>query len=207
MRAELVAQAQSEPQACDTSTPTEDAEVWDVLDVDGSPTGRVVARNADGGDPEAYLRAGEFHRIVMVVVFDPVGDDPAVLIQQRSAAKAICPGLWDLTAGGSALAGETSQQAASRELAEEVGLLVDFSRQSPHISLTRPTAFLDIYLVDLPGIDPARLVLQTEEVQAVRWSTRQEILTLMDQGQFCPFHPSLVDLIFDVRRCPGELSR
>jgi len=180
-----------------------DVELWDILDTAGLPTGRVVPRNTDGGDTEANLGPGEIHRIVIVCVF---GEDNRMLIQQRTWTKIGWPGLWDLSAGGSALAGETSQQAASRELAEEVGINVDFTGQRPHISLTKPGALLDLYLTDLPGIDPATLVLQADEVQAARWSDQREILAMIGQSTFCPFHESLIHLIFDVHRHPGELS-
>jgi len=130
-----------------------------------------------------------------------------MLIQQRTWTKIGWPGLWDLSAGGSALVGETSQQAAARELAEEVGLEVDFAFQAPHISLSKPGMLLDFYLAELPNIDLATLTLQADEVQDVRWSGQQEILDMIGQGTFCPFHASLIDLIFAVRQRPGELSR
>ena len=177
-------------------------EAWDVLGVDGQPTGRVVTRNVDGGDPESNLEPGERHRIVIACVFGPDGQ---LMIQQRTSAKVDWPNLWDLT-GGSALKGETSQQAVSRELSEEVGLHLDFSDQPPHVSLTTPTAFIDIFLANVPRVDLAKLVLQEEEVQAVRWATLPEILNMIDDGTFCPYHPSLIQLIFDVRHRPGELS-
>ena len=190
--------------ASTSDAPTDgDIELWDILNTAGLPTGRVVARNTGGGDPEANLLPGEVHRIVVVCVF---GEDGRMLIQQRTWMKIGWPGLWDLSAGGSALAGETSQQAASRELAEEVGINVDFTGQRPHISLTRPGVLLDIFLTDLPDIDPATLVLQADEVQTVRWSNQREILAMIGQGTFCPFHESLIDLIYDVRRRPGELA-
>jgi len=181
-----------------------DVEMWDVLDPAGLPTGRIVARNTDGGDPEQNLHPGECHRVVIVCIF---GQNDWMLIQQRTWTKIGWPGLWDLSAGGSALAGETSQQAAARELAEEVGINADFAFQTPHISLSKPGMLLDFYLAELPNIDLATLALQADEVQDVRWSDHQEILDMIDQGTFCPFHPSLIDLIFAVRHQPGELSR
>jgi len=178
-------------------------EAWDILGVDGQPTGRVVTRNVGGGDPESNLQPGERHKVVIACVFDP---DGRLLIQQRTPTKVDWPNFWDLT-GGSALKGETSQQAISRELSEEVGLHLDFSVQVPHVTLTTPTAFIDIYLADVPSIDLTKLVLQDDEVQAVRWATLPEILNMVGDGTFCPYHRSLKQLIFDVRCRPGDLSR
>jgi len=156
---------------------------------------------------EAYYQGRARNLLVgtgdsIACVFGPAG---RLMIQQRTSTKESWPNLWDLT-GGSALKGETSQQAISRELSEEVGLHVDFSDQPPHVSLTTSTAFIDIFLTDIPSIDLATLVLQEDEVQAVRWATLPEILTMISDGTFCPYHLSLIRLIFDVRCHPGELS-
>lgn len=170
----------------------QDVEMWDVLGTDGLPTGRTVARAVDG-DPVANLRPGEFYRDVYICLFSPSGD---VLIQQRAAGKYIDPGLWDLSAGGAVLAGETSQQAASRELAEELGINIGFTGQRPVITATHPDAFFDIYLADLPDDDLSGLVLQPEEVQSARWAGMDEIVAMIADGTFCALHPSLVELVF-----------
>jgi len=164
-----------------------DVEMWDVLDEGGSPTGRTVARATDG-DPTATLRPGEYYRDVYICLFNPSGE---VLIQQRAAGKSIDPGRWDLSAGGAVISGETSQQAASRELAEELGISVDFTGQRPVITATHPDAFFDIYLADLPDNDLSRLTLQSEEVQSVRWAGLDEILAMIVNGTFCALHPKL----------------
>ena len=169
-------------------------EYWDVLNSLGLPTGRLVARDTGDGDPAKRLRSGEYHRVVVVCVF---GTTNRMLIQQRTANKLGYPNLWDLTAGGSAIAGETSQAAAARELAEEVGINIDLTGRPPHVSVARPDVFVDYYLVDGPDLDPASLVLQVEEVQAVRWATEAEILTLIAEGRFWPYPPSLINLFFD----------
>lgn len=44
---------------------------------------------------------------------------------KRHPDKASYPNYYELTAGGSALKGETSLQAVQRELAEETGILAD----------------------------------------------------------------------------------
>lgn len=59
------------------------------------------------------------HRAVQVVVVDPAG---RVWLQKRSAAKDAYPGAWDLSATGHVDPGETYDQAARRELAEELGI-------------------------------------------------------------------------------------
>lgn len=59
------------------------------------------------------------HRTAHVVVRSR---DGRILLQKRSAAKDIQPGRWDTAVGGHLHLGETYEQAARREMAEEIGL-------------------------------------------------------------------------------------
>ena len=59
------------------------------------------------------------HRTTFVVVRSSTG---SVLVHRRSDAKDLWPGRWDLAAGGVVMAGETYDDAAVRELAEELGV-------------------------------------------------------------------------------------
>lgn len=59
------------------------------------------------------------HRAVFVVVASTAG---AVLVHRRSQDKDLWPGRWDIAVGGVVVAGEGYDDAARRELAEEVGL-------------------------------------------------------------------------------------
>ena len=88
------------------------SESFDLYDINRNRTGKVLERG--NKVPEGYYRL-----VVHVCVFDK---DGRMLIQKRQPFKSGWSGMWDVTAGGSALAGDTSQQAASRELKEEVGI-------------------------------------------------------------------------------------
>ncbi len=59
------------------------------------------------------------HRAVHILVFNQNGD---LLLQKRSPWKDKNPGLWDSSTAGHVDAGETYEQAAHRELAEEIGI-------------------------------------------------------------------------------------
>lgn len=78
----------------------------------------------DGNDADEVSRTeaeskGLIIANVMVVVFNSKNH---VWIQLRSHSKSTHPGAWDVTAGGCVDAGETTMQAAVRELAEESGI-------------------------------------------------------------------------------------
>lgn len=59
------------------------------------------------------------HRASYVLVFNRTGE---LLVQQRTMTKDIYPGYYDIAAGGIVLAGESYEECAERELAEELGV-------------------------------------------------------------------------------------
>ncbi len=91
--------------------PAPGSELVDVVDPDDHVL-RTVTR--------AEMRARRLrHRAVFIAV---VGSDGRLLIHQRSFAKDLWPGRWDLAVGGVVASGESYAIAAVRELAEEVGV-------------------------------------------------------------------------------------
>jgi 16S rRNA (adenine1518-N6/adenine1519-N6)-dimethyltransferase len=64
-------------------------------------------------------REGLIHRIVRINILNEEGK---LLIQKRSQQKELFPGRWDNSTAGHVDAGETYEQAALRELNEELGL-------------------------------------------------------------------------------------
>ncbi len=80
----------------------------------------------DGGDrPLAVMSLSEAHRqslrhrTVLVLVYNPEGK---VYIQKRSRSKRLYPGRWDISVSGHVLANESREDAALRELDEELGI-------------------------------------------------------------------------------------
>lgn len=59
------------------------------------------------------------HRAVFIMV---TTSDGRLLVHRRSEAKDLWPGWWDAAVGGVVAAGESYDDAARRELAEEVGI-------------------------------------------------------------------------------------
>jgi 8-oxo-dGTP pyrophosphatase MutT (NUDIX family) len=86
-------------------------ELVDVVDEHDRVVG-VVAR--------AEMRAHRLrHRAVSIAVF---GSDGRLLVHRRADTKDVWPGMWDIAAGGVVAAGEDCDEAAVRELAEELGV-------------------------------------------------------------------------------------
>jgi isopentenyldiphosphate isomerase len=86
-------------------------ELVEHVDADGTVI-EVVTR--------ARMRAENLrHRSVAIIV---TSTDGRLLVHRRADHKDVYPGWWDVAAGGVVAAGEHSDDAAVRELAEELGI-------------------------------------------------------------------------------------
>ena len=99
-------------------------------------------------------------------------------------------------------AGETSRQAAEREFREELGYPLDLAGSRPFVTVNFPAGFDDFYIA-VRDLDLGELTLQKEEVRAVRWATREEVLALVESGAFIPYPKSFVEYLFDTRETFG----
>ena len=167
-------------------------EFWDLYTRDRIPTGETHQR----GKP---LPADRYHMVVHVVIFNGKGE---MLIQQRQPFKEGWPNLWDVTVGGSAIAGDNSRTAAERETLEEIGLRIDLSREQPKLTIPFDVGFDDIYTL-VQDVDLAALTLQESEVQAVKWADEQEVLQMLADGRFIPYHKAFIELLFALRDSRG----
>ena len=139
---------------------------------------------------------GDYHMVIHVCLFNEKGE---MLIQQRQPFKEGWPNVWDITVGGSAISGDTSQSAAQRELLEEIGCALDFTNIRPHLTVNFEFGFDDYYLIE-KDIDVKELHLQYEEVKQVKWASHDEIMRLLDSGEFIPYYSNLLRLLFDMRK-------
>ncbi|MFA6775789.1 MAG: NUDIX domain-containing protein [Sphaerochaetaceae bacterium] len=165
-------------------------EKWDVYDCCGNKTGRTMERGQD-------CKPGEYHRVAHVCVFNSKG---GLLIQKRTDTKEVWPGMWDLSAGGSVLAGEDSLTAAKRETHEELGLEV--SLDCPVLTIYSSNAIHDYYIV-VRDLHRDEIHLQEEEVAEVRGANERDIREMIKEGAFIPYHVNLVKLLFDLRHGTG----
>ena len=168
---------------------TEKNELFDILDINGRPTGRTKPR----GIP---FTEGEYRRVVHIVV---LSSDGKMLIQQRQFFKSGWAGMWDVTVGGSAAAGEDGRTAAERELSEEIGLDMDFSEARPVITLAFDRGF-DDFFVFVKDVDINSLKLQPEEVRAVAWADCDTVLGMIREGEFIPYKEEFIKILFGLTK-------
>jgi len=140
-------------------------EHFDVVDERDDVIGRAPRR-------EVHAR-GLRHRAIHVLVFDRAGK---LFLQKRSMIKDIAPGLWDSSCSGHLDAGEDYDAAARRELAEEIGVVID---KPParwfRIGACSETGWEFVWVYRLWFDGP--LVLNPEEIEMGEWF-RPEAITL-----------------------------
>ncbi|MGR9049799.1 NUDIX hydrolase [Halobacillus faecis] len=167
-------------------------EMWDVYDKDRNLTGKQMKR----GD---RFEQGAYHLVIHVCLFNQDGE---MLIQQRQPSKEDWKNMWDITVGGSAIAGETSHQAAEREVSEEIGYPLHLRDRRPSLTVNFEYGFDDYYLIET-DVDISALPLPTEEVNQVKWASKDDIIRMISEGLFIPYHESLIELLFDLRKNMG----
>ncbi|WGX77649.1 NUDIX domain-containing protein (plasmid) [Paraclostridium bifermentans] len=171
-------------------------EIWDLYDKDRIKTGETMVRGSQ-------FKENTYHLVVHVCIFNLEGK---MLIQQRQPFKDGWPNMWDITVGGSAVSGDTSQLAAEREVYEEIGYKLFLDGIRPALTINFDKGFDDIYLIQ-KDIDISKLKLQYEEVQSVKWSSKEEILSMIDEEIFIPYHKGLIDLLFFMRTSKNSHTR
>ena len=89
-------------------------------------------------------------------------------------------GMWELTAGGSALRGETPSECAVRELKEETGIAAaELTELCRIVREDCQTLFVEFLCVSDCGKNS--VTLQKGETIAYRWAAREEILLMREE--------------------------
>ena len=105
-----------------------------------------------------------------------VNDEGKILLTQRGLNKSY-GGMWEATAGGSALQGEDPMTCALRELSEETGIkadkLTEVGRVLHHL---HKSIYVD-YLCETDA-DKSGVVLQEGETSAYKWVTSEELRSM-----------------------------
>ncbi len=141
-------------------------EYIDIVTKEGKPTGKSELKSI-------IHQKGYYHNTVHIWFYTA---DGYVLLSQRSAKKAICPLMWDVSVAGHIDAGETIKQAAVRETKEEIGITISesnlkkigvfecFKSYDNHII---DNEFHHTFLVELK-VSISELTRQEEEVEALK---------------------------------------
>jgi len=148
-------------------------ELVDLIDLEGKRIGtarrhEVRARNL-------------LHRGVGILCFDSGG---RIHVHRRTMTKDVFPGLYDMFVGGVVGAGEEPHAAATREIAEELGIrgpeprwLFDHLCLGPH-----NRSLVSVYEVDWDG----PIVLQEAEISWGGFVELAELRSMLERFTFVP---------------------
>jgi isopentenyl-diphosphate delta-isomerase len=180
-----------------------DDEMVDILDEKGTPTGEVKLKR------EAHAK-GLWHRAVHIWIYNSKGE---VLLQKRAKNKIFLPGLWDVSAAGHVSAGQSYDEAAVREIQEELGVKVKASQLKKvdlhRVAIDYPPAkilnreYIQVYLLELDK-KADDFKLQKEEVEKIRSVTidrfESEVKDPEKVKQYTPFGDYFFDIIRFLRQ-------
>ncbi len=169
--------------------------MFDLYDVNRRSLGKTIERGAK-------LPPDTYRLVAHVCIFS---SDGKLLCQRRQPFKKSWSNMWDVSVGGSVIAGETSEQGARRETQEELGLQLP-EKILPSLTVYFNSGFDDWYCVTA-NVDEKTCRLQQEEVAEVKWLSLEEILQKISDGSFIPYEESLINLIFALRNHKGSHTR
>ncbi len=163
-------------------------ELFDILNVDGSKTGIQKERKLVHED-------GDIHASVHIWAYriDKRSKEIEVLLQKRSKEKDSFPGRFDAASTGHVDAGEDFEDAAVREVFEEIGISID----KKHLHYIGEQKFNNdeyfhgkhfvnneinrIYLID-ESIALNDIHFDESEVSGVEWQNINEMLDQIKEG-------------------------
>ena len=145
-------------------------ELWDAYNSDYEKLDGVTLIR----DDEANFPEGAYHLVCEILVRHV---DGTYLLMKRDPTKPLYPNMWEATAGGSALKGETDVEGALRELREETGIVAD------------KLEFLDksigghcwhVRFLCITDCDKNSIKLQESETCDFKWVTGEEVLAMSE---------------------------
>ncbi|MEV4110631.1 NUDIX domain-containing protein [Nonomuraea sp. NPDC049695] len=154
-----------------------------------------VLGTVDRGEAE---RRGWLHRIATTICRDEVG---RILVLRRSERHTRFPGHYDVLVGGAVGIGESYEEAAARELAEELGV-------------GAPVRFLFKFLCG-QGVSPVwfgvheavltePLAPDPSEIAWQAWLTESDLAEVVDQWRFVPCGREALRRYLDAGFCGGQ---
>ncbi len=148
-------------------------ELWDAY----LKTGELAGCDLIRGE---VIPDGLYHLVSNIIVRHI---DGSFLVMQRDYGKPNYPGMFEASAGGSALKGERGYEAALRELEEETGIIAD-NLKLVYKDVSNDTIYEGFLCVT--DCDKDSIKLQAGETISYRWLDEKEFLKFMESDLFVP---------------------
>ena len=140
-------------------------ELWDAYDKDFRKIQGITLIRGEA------IPEGIFHLVCDVIVRHA---DGSYLLMQRDKRKHF-GGMWEATAGGSAIQNESPLECAARELQEETGITSDNLVEIGRVR-SRDTIYVEYLCVTDCKKDS--VTLQEGETSAYKWVSRMELVSM-----------------------------
>lgn len=146
--------------------------------------------------PDMYEKLLQ-HRIAHVMIFNSKGE---MALQLRSKTKSYAPEHWSTAVGGHVQAGETYEEAAMREMKEEIGIELDLKFLAKDIFI-KPNGHRK-NLMTFTAIFDGSFIVNPDEVERMEYFPLEMIQDMIDIG--AKFHPELLFLLkkyYKIKTC------
>jgi isopentenyldiphosphate isomerase len=171
------------------STKSSMEELFDIIDREDHIIGKATRQQVHG-NPDLI------HRVIHILIFNSAGD---WYLQQRNWNKDTQPGKWDTAVGGHVDMGESYDDAAQREMEEELGIVdikPDFLYKFFH-SNDFESEMVSTYSCIWDG----EFLLNSDEIVTGRFWHLAEIQKRKSEGIFTPLFLKEMDRHQDHIRC------
>lgn len=135
----------------------------------------------------AHSDPSQIHRAVTILLLNSQDE---VLLQQRSLTKDTCPGFWDISTSGHVTYGQTYDQAATKELEEEVGIQANL--QTVGKVLVRVPTESEYVMLYLGHTTQTKIQFDSTEVATTQWLPFGELTHFIDTHDFAPISKSVL---------------
>ncbi len=147
-------------------------ELIDIVDENGNFTGQIM-------DKEEAHDKNLLHNEVAVFI---INNKKQVLLQRRSANKRFNPNKWALCAGH-VDSGESLENAALRELHEEVGLNISINDLKPfserEFKISDENSHITYFYYVKSNLSENDFVIQEEELSEVKWFDLDKVIEMI----------------------------
>ena len=144
-------------------------EIWDVYNARFEKIENTILVRGE------EIPDGLFHLVCDILVKHI---DGTYLLMQRDLKKHF-GGMWEATAGGSALSGETPLECAKRELREETGITASELTEVGCL-VNHEAHSIYVEFLCITNWDKNNISLQEGETIAFKWVSRDELVNMRD---------------------------
>lgn len=120
------------------------------------------------------------HRAVHIFIFNPKGE---ILLQKRSKDKEEYPGYYEASVSGHVLQDESYEEAAIREIEEEIGLLIGEEelnkRNKFEVLFGKEHHIIQLFVL----FTPKKPEIHDGEIESMQWISKSKLVKQIKQGQ------------------------